>query len=140
MCLHYIQIIILYANISCIFTYSRMRHVINILSSNSSVKYIQNMFTNISPNRKILSNTLMTHLVPSLRSKTQHADIIMTLIQMNNSPFITPVQCEWQTDLSYDWAVQTVIMKLLEQAFDSSGPEGSWKHIDQDLPNPPKFH
>lgn len=71
-----------------------MRHVINILSSNSSVKYIQNMFTNISPNRKILSNTLMTHLVPSLRSKTQHADIIMTLIQMNNSPFITHVQCE----------------------------------------------
>lgn len=71
-----------------------MRHVINILSSNSCVKYIQNMFTNISPNRKILSNTLMTHLIPSLRSKTKHADIIMTLIQMYNSPFITHVQCE----------------------------------------------
>lgn len=85
-------------------------------------------------------NTLMTLLVHSLRSKTQQADIIMTLIQMNNSPFIIPVQCEWQTDLSYDWAVQTVIMKLLEKAFDSSSPEGSWKHIDQDLPNPPEFH
>ncbi len=58
----------------------------------------------------------MTLLIHILRSKTQQTDIIMTLIQMNNRPSIsTPVQCEWQPDLSYDWVVQTVLMKLLER-------------------------
>lgn len=59
--------------------------------------------------------------------------MIMTLIQMNSSPSITYGQREWQAALGYDWAMQTVIMKLLEKVFDWAGPEGNWKYLHQDL-------
>jgi len=50
----------------------------------------------------------------------------MTLIQMNSTPLIWYGQCEWQAAQGYDWAVQTVRMKLLEKAFDWADPEGIW--------------